>query len=201
MTSNLTIRPYVEADFQQLSIVYLSAFAEPPWDEYMKCIKCGINYGIKEVERKESSCKKCSSKLKLEYFWSPEEIKKDLDFALSKSSNIILVADMGGELIGTVWGYEIPLDKFPFLRGIAKEKANYMDEIAVKGNWRMRGLGTSLGTEYLEQLARKNIPEVILRTDERNTASMGLFCKLGFENTGIRDPQFDWRVYLRRAIS
>ena len=105
--------------------------------------------------------------------------------------------------MGFTWGYNLQMEKFPFLDGLVKN-ATYMDEIAVISERRAKGVGTLLGNEFLTA-AKKTSSEVVLRTDERNTASMALFKKLGFEpvrmqETIIYDPEFPDRIYLRREL-
>jgi len=103
---DLIVRPYRESDLVQLIGLYQSAFSEPPWDEYRKCIKCGINYGINEVKTAGDSCKQCNEALELVEFWSSEEIKGDLEFALSQPEPLVLVAQTNKDpyrvLIATV---------------------------------------------------------------------------------------------------
>lgn len=201
MTSeNIIIREYSEQDFFQLVEVYRSAFSEPPWNEYKKCSYCGENYGIKELELPIKKCKKCNISLSLLEFWSNVEIKKDLDFALSQRECVILIAESNRLMSGFLWGYKLPLEKFPFLKGKVDINSNYMDEIAVAGNSRNRGIGKSLGNEYIKRNMQKNTNEIILRTDERNTASMRLFSSLGFQSLYIYDPEFSYRIYLKRRL-
>ncbi len=123
-----------------------------------------------------------------------------MDFAFSQSFNLVLVADRGCSLLGFTWGYKLPLDKFPFLSGIVCENASYMDEVAVRGNERGKSIGTFLGRKYLEKSRKNGIREVVLRTDETNTASMALFRKLGFTDLKVRDPEFERRIYLAKKL-
>ena len=82
-----------------------------------------------------------------------------------------------------------------------------MDEIAVRADKRVKGVGTALCKAYLKQAQNLNMREVVLRTDQRNTASMKLFSKNGFEpipDDGIRgavyDPAFENRIYLKNNL-
>ncbi len=133
--------------------------------------------------------------------WSTEEIAKDLNYAITQQKNIILVAESNNLLKGFTWGYKTPLEEFPFLKGKIIENSNYIDEIAVRGNTRTRGIGTTLGINYIQKCKDQGIEQILLRTDERNIASMTLFKKLGFEpiknNTvNVYDPQYASRIYL-----
>ena len=205
-----TVRRYSGSDVEQIIKVYQSAFAEPPWNEYMKCVSCGIEYGRKEVERarKEADCKKCNQLLELTEFWAESDILEDLRFALAQPDSTILVAENSDGLAGFTWGYRIPLDKFPFLKGKVPVKSSYMDEVAVRGDKRLRGVGTLLGEGYVTFAKQQGLSEIVLRTDERNVASMALFRKLGFldipdlesSRGSVYDPEFPNRIYLRRGL-
>jgi ribosomal protein S18 acetylase RimI-like enzyme len=250
MENKTIVRPFEKTDFGALSDVYKSAFAEPPWNEYMKCKECGINYGKSDIIEEITSdsvgkewkyltairpikdvneirwgdliqlygCKKCNIDIQpiierisaetyartspnLVPYWSTEDIKKDLDFAQSQNQPLILVAEKENKLIGFTWGYKTPLEKFPFLEGIISSNSNYMDEIAVSGDSRIKGIGTTICQEYIKTCAEQGIEEIVLRTDERNTASMALFKKQGFKpliknRYAVYDPEYPQRIYL-----
>ncbi len=176
----------------------------------MKCCnrKCCINYGKREVRTPQKYCEQCEKPLVLREFWSFGEIEKDLVSGLSQKNPIALVADNGKGLTGFTWGYQLPLEKFPCLAGKVQKEVSYMDEIAVRGNRREKGIGTALGLRYLETAKQQGMLEVVLRTDERNKASMALFRKLGFRDIPdpssprgkVYDPIFPERIYLRREV-
>lgn len=75
-----------------------------------------------------------------------------------------------------------------------------MDEIAVEAKSRRKNIGSSLCLGYLKMVQEQGFTEVVLRTDQRNTASMNLFKSMDFESMGIFDPEFQQRVYLRRKL-
>lgn len=111
---------------------------------------------------------------------------------------------MQGSLVGFTWGYKLSIEKFPFLESKIST-ASYMDEIAVRGNTRMKGIGYNLGAKYLETAKLQGFAEVVLRTDQRNEASMTLFRKLGFEGIKdgerfVYDPEYKDRIYLRKEL-
>ncbi len=147
----------------------------------------------------------------LREFWSFGEIENDLVSGLAQKNPIVLVANNGKGLVGFTWGYQLPLEKFPFLEGKVQQEANYMDEIAVRGSKRQKGIGTALGLQYLERARQQGMREVVLRTDERNEASMVLFRKLGFRDIPdssdsrgkVYDPgqELQNRIYLRRDLT
>jgi ribosomal protein S18 acetylase RimI-like enzyme len=199
-SAGVFIQPYKQSDVERIIEVYKSAFAEPPWDEFKKCTACEVEYGIKESEIAGKKCKKCESPLELVDFWSSEEIVQDLEFALSQPNTVVLVAENTQGLAGFIWGYKLPLDKFPFLQGKVGPSTIYIDEIAVRGDKRLRGVGTMLGKAFLEAAKAQSIAESTLRTDERNPASIALFKKLGFEEIGVSDPEYPNRVYMKKVI-
>lgn len=132
--------------------------------------------------------------------WTSEQVIEDLELAFSQEIPIVLVAETQGRLTGFTWGYKIPLEEFPFLKGKVSEQTSYMDEIAVRGGERRRGVGQILGKTYIEKVISQGIEQVILRTDIWNTASMALFRKLGFRNTQVFDPEYGDRIYLIKSV-
>lgn len=206
--TSVDVRPYEQNDLDQLIEVYQSAFAQPPWNEYMKCSSCNVEYGLEEVKNVQDDCKKCDEPLNLVEYWGAQDIIEDLEFAQKQESPLVLIAEKDNGVVGISWGYKLPIEKFPFLEGKVSKQSNYMDEIAVRGNVRVKGIGTFLGEEYIAQVKEQGIKEIVLRTDERNTASMRLFEKLGFEKIldsqnpkgFVYDPDFPSRVYLRKVI-
>jgi len=133
--------------------------------------------------------------------WTSEQITEDLELALSQRDPLVLVAEERNQLVGFTWGYRLPLDKFPFLEGKIMPNCSYMDEIAVRADMRKKGIGKTMGRTYLEKATSQNMDEVVLRTDERNKASMALFEKLrfeGFKQPRLYDPQYPNRIYLAK---
>ena len=204
----VAVRPYGERDLDQLIQVYKSAFAEPPWNEYMKCVSCGVEYGRRELDTRKEDCKKCNQPLNLVEFWSDAEIVGDLEFALVQPDSVVLVAENSDGIAGMTWGYKISFEKFPFLLGKISTESSYMDEIAVRGDNRLKGVGMLLGRAYIKAVRQQGLSEIVLRTDERNISSMSLFGKLGFSGIAdsessrgkVYDSQFPNRIYLRRRV-
>ena len=132
--------------------------------------------------------------------WTSEEIIEDLEFAKSQKDPIVLVAEKDDGLTGFTWGYRLPLKKFPFLIGKVSDNVSYVDEISIRGNARRQGMGSLLVNGFQRIVNGQGIDEVVLRTDERNPASMALFKKLGYESFGVYDPKYPDRIYLRRKL-
>ena len=183
--------------------LYKSAFAEEPWNEYLKCVSCGTNYGLKE--NIDKYCKSCNNILKVTEYWSNKDIKEDIRFAQKQQKSIILIAELEEQIQGFIWGYLFPKNKLIFLENKVDANANYLDEIAVTRNNREHKIGTKLLEEYIQLCKQQEISEVILRTDKRNTAAMNLFKKLEFipivENNKLTcDPYYPTRIYLKRKM-
>ena len=198
-TPTVIVREYRDSDFDALVRVYQSAFAEAPWNEFKKCINCSQGYGLTDYTL--PTCVSCIQPLVTEDFWGKETIKSDLSDAMRESNSFVLVAQADTSVVGFTCGYRLPAEKFPFLGDCARDSI-YMDEIAVAGSCRLRGVGRSLGDAFLEQVVQQGFRTAVLRTDERNVASMALFTKLGFrplrseQGTILYDPNYANRIYL-----
>ena len=132
--------------------------------------------------------------------WSDEEIIDDLKYCFSQSNPIVLVAEDVDDVLGVTWGYDLPLEKFPFLAGKFDGWTNYVDDLAVDPRARRRGIGALLGKEYVEVARQRVVFNVVLRTDERNPAAMKLYEGLGFCDIGVRDPKYKNRIYLSKSL-
>ncbi|HUB92353.1 MAG TPA: GNAT family N-acetyltransferase [Candidatus Saccharimonadales bacterium] len=132
--------------------------------------------------------------------WKPEEVRKDLEFAISQAKPVILVLERERRIRGFTWGYSLPMEKFPFLEGAVEGNAIYMDEIAVDPRARRQGIGKALCMSFLIASGLAGFEQAVLRTDQRNEASMSLFGSVGFSNMGICDPEYPSRLYLRKRL-
>lgn len=210
---NVVVRPYCEEDREQVIELYQSSFAEPPWNEYMKCSSCGVEYGEAEVQtiiEKENAhyCKNCCEPLKFEEFWSREAVKEELEFAPSSQDSIVLVAEDKDGIAGILWGYRVSFEKYPFLEDKAGEDANYWDTVAVKKDRRRMGVATLLGESYLERAKRLGVSQVVGRIREEMEKTHLLVKKFGFsvipeqQNPTSRsyDPKFPNNLYLTKCL-
>jgi ribosomal protein S18 acetylase RimI-like enzyme len=182
-----------------------------------------FEYPVDSAGEMIKSCKKCGTDMSAGFggcdpywqtpnslvpFWSDTDIQADLEFALSQEKPIALVAGNCIDMLGFTWGYQLSMEKFSFLNGIVRPDACYMDEIAVTAGDRQKGIGRLLGEEFEESAYQNGMPELVLRTDRRNTASMGLFQKLGYtpvKNAAspdgcMYDPEYPDRIYLAKMV-
>lgn len=132
--------------------------------------------------------------------WTDGQVKEDLEFALSQELPIVLVAEDEFRILGMSWGYKLPFEKYPFLRGVVNNNSSYMDEMAVKKDVRRKGIAKALGKGYLEVAKTPGVKEVALRTDIWNFPAMATYRSLGFESLGIFDPTYKDRLYLTKKI-
>lgn len=208
----VVVRPYKAEDLEPAIAIYQSGFAEPPWNEYMKCSSCGIEYGEAEaqaIREQETDCKKCGKPLELEEFWSRETVKEELEFALAQADSIVLVAeDKDGGLAGILWGYRMSFEKYPFLKGKVRKDANYWDTVAVKRDKRGSGLATLLGGSYLECAKQLGVSQVVGRIREEVEQTHLLVKKFGFSTIpeqmepGKRayDPDYHNNLYITKDL-
>ncbi len=241
-----TVRPFnweSKSDLNQIVDIYISAFANPDWNEFLKCAKCGTNYGRSEIKTGAGFDERCGSIKEIKYaypkaslvckgndcgvylgpsdpsprrsprtstylvpYWTKEDVVADLNFAKSQKDTIVLVAEENDKIVGFIWGYKIPFEKFGFLSGLVNENSSYVDEVAVKPDKWRKGVGSALCLDYLKAAKAQEMEEVTLRTLESFKASMGLFRKNGFgpvlseQNNKVYDPTYPDRIYLRRKI-
>jgi len=216
------IRDYQEADFEGVFRVYVTAFADEPWNEYSECKSCGQNYGIQEVEKlKEAKvCKKCGTPLGLKYgidretycrsviqiifenlgqFWTEEKVKKDLKNALNSKDPVTIIAE-NSELVGLLWGYRKPKGEFGFLGELIDENSFYMDDVAVSADRRREKIGTRLCQEFERKVWKVGGNKIFLRTKKDYEASTRLYEKLGYSRTGIFDPEYPDREYFVKSL-
>lgn len=208
----IVVRPYTSEDLEQVIEIYRSGFAEPPWNEYMKCSSCGIEYGEAEVGAIEKEddvhCKNCDEPLELEEFWSRKTVKEELEFALAQADSVVLVAEDKDGLAGILWGYRASFEKYPFMKGKVREDANYWDTVAVKRDKRGGGLATLLGKNYLERAKQLGVSQVVGRIREEVEQTHLLVRKFGFStipeqrDAGKRvyDPSYHNNLYITKDL-
>jgi len=132
-----------------------------------------------------------------EFFWTSEMVDEDINFALSQKDFIGKLALNSNNVVGFTWGYKLPLEKFPFLKEVVGEDVIYIDELAVKSDFRRRKIGSMLTNMLIEDASRLGYDILTLRTDINGIAYI-FYSKLGFEDTSIRDPQYPERTYMKK---
>ncbi len=103
---------------------------------------------------------------------------------LSKDDFHVIVALNDGKLLGGLTGYELPMYKRPV-------REMFLYEIAVKPEFREKGIAKAL-IERLKQICKeKGIEEMYVGTSTPNTAAMALYAATG----GEQEPDIAWFVY------
>jgi ribosomal protein S18 acetylase RimI-like enzyme len=111
---------------------------------------------------------------------TPDHYGSFLGSQLDEPNVVLLVAEIGGQVIGYAYaaieGYD-----YMSLRGPAAA----LHDLIVDPDYRGRGIGRLLLTETLSQLESRKAPRVVLSTAERNEAAQRLFMRMGFRRTMI----------------
>ena len=95
----------------------------------------------------------------------------------------MIVALIEGKLAGGLTGYELPMYK--------RQVKEILYEIAVKPEFRQKGVAKAL-IEQLKQICKeKGIEEMYVGTSTRNKAAMALYASTG----GEQEPDIAWFVY------
>ncbi|MEM5778674.1 MAG: GNAT family N-acetyltransferase [Candidatus Aenigmatarchaeota archaeon] len=131
-----------------------------------------------------------------ENFWTDEMVNKDIEYALKQKDFIGKLAVNSDNVIGFIWGYSLPEDKFQFLK---LKDSIYIDELAVEKSFRRGGIGTKLTNMLIKDAKKLGYKTVTLRTDV-NGIAYSFYFNLGFEDLKIRDPQYQERTYMRKII-
>lgn len=102
-------------------------------------------------------------------YWSLESIKKDM-----KNANSVWLAAYDGDVLV---GYACAMS-------VCDEAE--INRIAVKSEYRSRGIGHSLLRELISELTRRCCHKIFLEVRENNKSAISLYKKNGFASIGIR---------------
>ncbi len=182
------------------------------------CKKCGINMEVKTSSYWAGT--RYFTNENLVKYWSPKDILEDIEYCQKQRNSKFLVAETKaetfgiryfpgieerflslGKIIGFTWGYQLPFNKFPFLRNNVNKNSGYVDELAVKSDFRRKGIGESLLLKLMKSFKEKQMKQVACRT-LTNCNAYPLFRKLGFRDIGRIDPNdmYENRVYLIKNL-
>ena len=99
---------------------------------------------------------------------------------LNEPTIIILVAELGGEVIGYTYA-GVEGNDYMSLRG----PAGVLHDIVVDPAQRGHGVGRMLLDATIEALRKRGAPRVVLETAEKNEEAQRLFDRAGFRRTMI----------------
>jgi ribosomal protein S18 acetylase RimI-like enzyme len=157
-------------------------------------------YSPKDLNRLVKIYQDCFAEPPWNETWSREEVIEDLDMAFAQKLPLVLIAEIREKLVGFIWGYQMPFEKFPFLEGKIPIKSSYGDEIAVEKEFRRNEVAKRLTREYMQEARNQGIEGFVVRTDVENKGSIPLLKSLGLDSLGIRDPEYPTREYFFRRI-
>lgn len=107
-----------------------------------------------------------------------EGYRRWLGTEIENAEAIVLVAELGGEVVGYVYGR---LEKRDFNMLLSAHAA--LHDVLVVDRARRTHAGEALVTKFAELAAEHGAPRVVLHTATSNTRAQGLFRKLGFRDT------------------
>ncbi len=195
----------------QLVGCYQDVFADPPWNEWMKCSICGKYWGKKDSDallRMEFEC--CSTPLK--EFWPKEEVKDNIrNEVTDKSSCVLALCD--GQVVGFCWGYPITLPDLEqklgleFLALLSERWGNqdvvaYQSEMGLLKRHRGQGIAQRMFQRRQKDFLDHGLKVGVVRTREFPEPSVTFLWftqKLGYQ-VMTRYPGDDGRVVLAREL-
>ncbi|MEI6650731.1 MAG: GNAT family N-acetyltransferase [Candidatus Moraniibacteriota bacterium] len=192
---------------KKIANCYRSVFADPPWNEWLRCPTCSKYWGISEWKQlRSSNYKHCGNQV--EEFWPQQKVISDIKLELTSDSSCWIANN--SKVIGFCWGYETDINhlekkleielqnvmshKFGMLGPIA-----YQDEIGVLSRYRGQGIAKEMFIRRLKDFLARGLDIGIVRTRfEPEPSITYLWYKhLGYE---IIAKYPDGRVVLARNL-
>jgi ribosomal protein S18 acetylase RimI-like enzyme len=117
-------------------------------------------------------------------FFLPENVEKSYRWWLGKElagrDAILLVAELGGRVVGYVYGRVEDRDWNMLL-----EKHAALHDVLVDDTVRRRGVAEALVDAFAAEAKRRGAPRIVLSAAHANTVAQALFEKLGFRRTMV----------------
>ncbi len=107
-----------------------------------------------------------------------EGYRRWLGTELANADAVVLVAELGGEVVGYVYGR---LEERDFNMLLSAHAA--LHDVLVIDRAKRTGAGEALITEFARLAAERGVPRVVLHTATSNERAQRLFRKLGFRDT------------------
>lgn len=153
---------------------YREVFADPPWNEWKVCPKCGKHWGsLAKLKLEECKYTHCSQPLK--DFWPEYKVEFDIRHEVSNEASCWLALDEN-KVVGFCWGYPIGLKEISqklelsVLPGVVNQqfsgvtKVAYQDEIGVLSEYRRQGIGKTLFEARLSDFKNHELRVGLVRT-------------------------------------
>jgi GNAT superfamily N-acetyltransferase len=198
----------------QLIACYQNVFADPPWNEWVKCNHCGKYWGKQDLMFLRSINFKCCGK-RLVKFWPKDVVENDIRHEINSSASCWLALNTKGKIIGFCWGYPITLEKLEEKLGIqvvdplrehfgikSHEKIAYQDEIGVLATYRGKKIAKQMFKNRLIDFLKQSLKVGVVRTREAPEPSVTFLWftqKLGYHIIA-KYPEEDGRVILAREL-
>jgi len=151
-----------------VALAYQQTFGQAPWNEGYKCPICNSIIALGGEKIYCPICLSKGDKVFLAEYWPIDKVLNDFYREMSKPNSLCLVAQLGGEVVGFTWGYQISIEptiddylEAPGLYKLVSGNFFYLDEVAVLPQYQGRGIGRNLVNQIFEKQPFKKI---ILRT-------------------------------------
>jgi len=104
-----------------------------------------------------------------------EEVRRSYQRAVDDPRSLLLVAEVGGRIVGTAWGHRVVPSSF------SDEPAIELSGAIVAAARRGEGVGRALATEIGRFAERQGIRRVVVKTFARNEDALEFWHRIGFE--------------------
>lgn len=115
--------------------------------------------------------------------WGPEEVKRDIDEAMSQPDFRMFLALEDDEVVGFCWGYRVPSNN---------GKTAMIRELGVIPGSRSRGIGKGLLERIVEAYMDRGYDKITLETSLRAEKAIAMYQSSGFEED---------RVFMSKKLS
>lgn len=194
----------------RLITCYREVFANRPWNEWKKCPKCGVQWGITcEKLLSNGRCPNCRAELV--DFWPRERVRSKIARATTPGASAFVALDGGAgvKVVGFCWGYPMAPGDLESKLGIrfrdalfgrfgAVDRVAFQDELGVSVPFRNRKIARRMFIARLLDFLAKGLEVGVMRTrhfPEPTVTFLWFTQKLGYEIIA-RYPGNDGRVIL-----
>lgn len=189
---------------------YQDVFADPPWNEWMKCPSCGEQWGKKhsqEVERLRAL--HCG--VPMEPYYTVEQVGETINKVLALDAPF-WIAKHGERVIGFCWGYPTSLDEleknlgisiresYQVMTGQSDGRIAYQSELGLVEEFRGQKIARRLVSSRLEDFLARGLEVGVVRTKglpDPSVTYLWFTGKLGYQQVATYP---DGRVVLARRL-
>ncbi len=192
----------------QLVECYRNVFADPPWNEWLKCSICGKYWGRKDIEYiKDITFRHCGQPLV--DFWGRKTVLSDIKNEIKSGTSSCWLALDQMKVIGFCWGYPsttsdiskkmgIPIDFSPLqLSDSFNQPLALQDEVGVLAPYRGKKIAKELVRLRNQDFLEMGLSCGIVRTREAPEPSITYlwYSRIGY-HVLARYPDDDGRVVM-----